>query len=197
MLVSILSFLSYVLVPDEPQWPSASVVALSAISGIGLVVAIYEFHRHTSSYAIDENYICEDNDEMSFEGKQIVMIIRREMRKQSLKIHAFLSTLMATTSIASAVFFGDFASDLGKCTHESCGPYVVWCGMGLLVSTLWMGATHIGYQDLRNVLQRNGTTAAEEEKQEETTFNAMAIDHNSPIWTDESSEESEESEYTV
>ncbi len=189
MLISVLSFLSYVLVPDEPQWPSASVVALSALSGIGLVVAIYEFHRQASSYAIDKNYNCEGNEEMSFEGKQIVMIIRRKTRKQSLKIHAFLSTLMAIASIASAVFYGDFASDLGKCTHESCGPDVAWCGMGLVVSTLWMGVTHIGYKDLRNVLHAS--------KQEDTTFNAMEVDPNSPIWTNESSEESEESEYML
>jgi hypothetical protein len=106
-----------------------------------LVFAIYGFHRHASSFAIEENYNCEDNDDMSFEGKQILMTVRREMRKQSLRTHAVLSTLLAMSSIAAAVFFGFFASEL----DESSGSDVAWSGMGFFVSTLWMGATHLGY----------------------------------------------------
>ncbi len=198
MLISIMSVLSYVLVPDEPEWSSASVVSLSAISGIGLVFAIYEFHRHASSYAIEENYNCEDNEEMSFEGKQILMIIRRETRKQYLKMHAVLSTIMAMASIASAIFFGDFASDLGKCTHDSCGPDVAWCGMGLFVSMLWMGATHLGYRDLRNAFQRN-ETAEDASKEDEPTLKTMEVDPDSPAEDNEISSQElvEDSEYKV
>jgi len=197
MLIAIMSVLSYAIVPDEPQWASASVVALSTISGIGLVLAIYGFHRTATSFAIEENYNCADNEEMSFEGKHILMIVRREMRKQSLRTHAVLSTVMAMASIGAAIFFGDFASELDKCTHESCGSDVAWSGMGLFVSTLWMGVTHLGYRDLRNVLEMEATmsrvTLTIPVKDEENTFKTVDFEPDSPAEEEEGESSDDES----
>lgn len=192
IVISILSALSYALIPDEPQWASVCAVALGAISGIGLVFAIYGFHRRASSFAIEENYNCEDNDDMSFEGKQILMTVRRKMRKQSLRTHAVLSTLLAMSSIAAAVFFGFFASEC----DESSGSDVAWSGMGFLVSTLWMGVTHLGYRDLRNVLKLTDSTAKEDlVMEEENTFKTVEVNPDSPA-EDEDEESSKESKVT-
>lgn len=155
MIIAILSVASYLLVPNDPQWASASVVSLSAISGIGLCFAIYSFHRHVSTFSIEENYSSSNNLDMSHEGRQILMIIRRDMRIQSLRTHAVLAVILSMASVGTAVFFGDIAPELHKCTHETCGADVAWAGMGLFVSTLWTGATYLGYRDLRTVLAQH------------------------------------------
>jgi hypothetical protein len=164
MAIAVMAAVSYIIVPTEPRWESASVVALSAVSGIGLCLATYGFHRHASTYSIESNYSCAENEDMTEEGREILMIVRREMRKQSLRTHAVLSSIMALISISLAIFFGVFASEQHMCTHEVCGADVTWCGLALFVSTLWAGVTYLGYRDLRNVLRRTAERRIKLEK---------------------------------
>merc|ERR1712194_939770 len=71
--VSVLSVISYMLTPHlsggSPHWEGACVVALGAISGVGLSLATYGFHRHASTFSIEENY---ENDNGTEEGKTIL-----------------------------------------------------------------------------------------------------------------------------
>lgn len=129
--------LAYLIAPlsrgDSPRWGSAALVVFSAVAGIGLSMAIYSFHRKTSSFAIEETFINEE---------QI------QFRRRTLRIHGILSSCFSILSTILAIFFGIFASDMDRCAHETCGADVSWSCITLVVSMLWMGVTYLGYRHL-------------------------------------------------
>eukprot|EP00536_Pseudo-nitzschia_multiseries_P006867 jgi/Psemu1/194029/e_gw1.151.47.1 len=186
--VALMACLAYLISPlsrgDPPRWGSAGLVALSAVTGIGLSVAVYSFHRKTSSFGLEENYAEEetgredDNNDGADESqsqpppdiaavtttKVVTVLARQQQRARTLRIHAVVSLGFCLLSIVLAVFFGVFASDLDKCAHETCGADVSWSCITLTVSALWMGVTYLGYEDLRRMSLRNTIAGSDEEE---------------------------------
>lgn len=164
-VVALLACLAYLLAPlsrgDPPRWESALLVALSGVAGIGLSIAVYSFHRKTSSFAVEENYSNNveqgDNEDDGGKGDEretttaTLMSTKQKQRRHVLKIHAILSSLFVTLSIILIIFFGAFASDMDKCAHETCGADVSWSCITLAVSLLWMGVTYLGHRHLRRL----------------------------------------------
>mmetsp|Transcript_14620 Transcript_14620/g.31803 ORF Transcript_14620/g.31803 Transcript_14620/m.31803 type:complete len:215 (+) Transcript_14620:289-933(+) len=176
-VVALGACLAYLIAPlsrgDPPRWESAALVALSGVAGIGLSVAVYSFHRKTSSFAVEENYFNDDekgdNEDDGGNGEEIqtttatLLSMKQKQRSRVLKIHAILSSLFSILSIALVIFFGAFASDMDKCAHETCGADVSWSCITLAVSLLWMGVTYLGYRHLQRLpMQSNNGYAVEE-----------------------------------
>jgi len=148
--------LAYLLSPlsrgDMPRWDSALLVAMSGMAGIGLSIAVYNFHRKTSSFAAEENYndgrssTTDNNDDDDDANKMTISQSKLHERELTLRIHAILSSLFSILSITLAIFFGAFASELDKCAHESCGADVSWSCITLGTSIVWMGITFLGYR---------------------------------------------------
>ena len=168
--VALVACLAYLLSPlsrgDSPRWGSAALVALSAVAGIGLSVAIYSFHRRTSSFAVEENYTESVDNDGNREGEHggdespqnttttTIPTKQQQQRQRTLRIHAMLSLGGAILSIVLVVFFGAFASDQDKCAHETCGADVSWSCITLVVSVSWMGVTYLGHRHLQRTLGR-------------------------------------------
>eukprot|EP00532_Pseudo-nitzschia_australis_P011517 CAMPEP_0168238952 /NCGR_PEP_ID=MMETSP0140_2-20121125/21209_1 /TAXON_ID=44445 /ORGANISM="Pseudo-nitzschia australis, Strain 10249 10 AB" /LENGTH=200 /DNA_ID=CAMNT_0008173117 /DNA_START=67 /DNA_END=673 /DNA_ORIENTATION=+ len=137
---------------------------LSAAAGIGLSVAIYSFHRKTSSFAVEENYAESGNDgngdgehggeESPQNTSATIPTEQQQQRQRVLRIHAILSLSGAIMSIVLLIFFGVFASDLDKCAHETCGADVSWSCITLVISLSWMGVTYLGHRHLQRQRER-------------------------------------------
>lgn len=162
--VAFMACLAYLISPlsrgDTPRWGSAALVALSGAAGTGLSIAIYSFHRTTSSFAIEENYVESSNDgdgerEQDEDQQGTTKLeppMKKIQRQKMLQIHAVLALGLSILSIILAIFFGVFASNLNKCAHETCGADVSWSCITLVVSVLWMGITYLGFKHLRQQL---------------------------------------------
>lgn len=153
--ICVMACLAYLISPlsrgDSPRWGSAGLVALSGLAGIGLSVAIYNFHRKTSSFAAEENYDDDVGGAGTGDGIADCETTATKLRRRgrTLRIHSIASASFCVLSCSLAVFFGAFASGLDKCAHESCGADVSWSCITLGVALAWMFVTILGYRDLR------------------------------------------------
>lgn len=130
------AILAYLLGPlgrgDSPRWNTAALLLVSAVAGVGVCVAIYSFHRTTSSTSVQ------------WTNEQ------RMQRQQKSKMHMITGSLMFLLSLGLLIFFAAFASDMNKCAHETCGADIAWSVIPLLTSILWIFMAWLAMRDLSN-----------------------------------------------
>ncbi|OEU10766.1 hypothetical protein FRACYDRAFT_246633 [Fragilariopsis cylindrus CCMP1102] len=174
-MVAFAAFLAYIISPivtrgDTPRWGSAILVLFNSLSAIGLSICIYNFHRKTSSYGIEDE--CDsDNDSNNNENdnedggqqqqqqqqQQDVTKQRRSQWIQFIRIHTILSILFCFISIILIIFFGIFASNLNMCAHVSCGADVGWSCITLGISIVWLFITYLGYKSYSKITSSTHT----------------------------------------
>lgn len=134
-VVALCAVLAYLLSPlsrgDSPRWGTVALVSVSLFTGIGLSAAVYSFHRTTSSSSIEWT---DDN--------------QSQMRRRRLNVHAAISSSFLVLSVFLTIFFATFAPRLDACAHESCGADVGWSLISLVVASLWIIVTSLGFREL-------------------------------------------------
>ena len=154
-MVAFAAFLAYIISPivtrgDTPRWGSAILVLFNSLSAIGLSICIYNFHRKTSSYGIEDE--CDnDYEDGGQQQQQDVTKQRRSQWIQFIRIHTILSILFCFISIILIIFFGIFASNLNMCAHVSCGADVGWSCITLGISIVWLFITYLGYKSYSKI----------------------------------------------
>jgi len=133
-VVVLCAILAYLFSPlskgEPPRWGTAGLIFVSLVSGIGLSVAIYSFHRTTSPASVE------------WTNEQ------RSQRQGGLIIHTIIALIVSVLSFGLVVFFALFASDMDRCAHETCGADVGWSAISLITASLWMLVAWLGMRDL-------------------------------------------------
>jgi len=151
--MAVLVVILYLVIPEEPMWSGAAVVALVALSGLGVCLATYGFHRQASTFAIESNCPRAIHVGGTPEGQKILVETQMGMRRRALRLHTALSILFGVASVVLAIFFGTYAPNHDQCAHENCGVDLVLCGVSLFASAIWTAVTHLGWRDYRRVSQ--------------------------------------------
>jgi len=133
-VIVLCAILAYLFSPlskgESPRWGTSGLICVSLISGIGLSVSIYSFHRTTSSASVE------------WTNEQ------RSLRQGKLVIHMTLAMMISVLSLGLIIFFAIFASDMNKCAHKTCGADVGWSSISLITSVLWILVAWLGIKDL-------------------------------------------------
>lgn len=140
-IISFCAVVAYLCAPlsrgDSPRWGSASLVFFGTLAGLGLSAAVYSFHRTTSACSVE------------WTNEQ------RQSRSLRLSIHACVAAVFSLLGIALVVFFAvpAFASEMGRCAHETCGADVGWSAISLAASLPWLGLAYLGKRELSRTSQ--------------------------------------------
>mmetsp|Transcript_14168 Transcript_14168/g.20933 ORF Transcript_14168/g.20933 Transcript_14168/m.20933 type:complete len:197 (+) Transcript_14168:138-728(+) len=150
------AILAYLFAPlsrgDNPRWNTAGLLLVSAVSGVGVSVAIYSFHRTTSVTSVQWT-----------NGQRL-------QRERNLFIHMIIAAFIFFLSLGLLTFFAGFAPGMDKCAHESCGADVAWSIIALLTCSFWLFIAWLGIQDLSsNSVPGTDVTAAEQQAEVEVS----------------------------